>query len=288
MPPNQVRRDSLIRTMKGDAEQLLQRDQVSFADIYAQQQKSIREGNYQLARPTNAPRQNTATRVLGVFLFIMLLLVASGSGYYYFFILKNSNTIPGDDKIKDPDYVRPIINPQVTSIIKFREGDRTELFQELERFGRQNADNTFVYLPVLDADASKKYSLTSPKEFLETLGISPPSGDFYTNLTGEWNAYYYGSDLVFIFKIKNESTVRGVMFSWEQTLMRQFIPVLRERDPGIVEFRDIIIRNTDARVGNYGDASRHIVGYSIAGKEYLIIASSERSLKATIERLVVR
>ncbi|MEK7649595.1 MAG: hypothetical protein AAB367_01335 [Patescibacteria group bacterium] len=285
MPPNQERRDVFIRTMKTDAEQLLQRDQVSFADIYAQQQKSIKAGDYQIAPRRSAP--GIAPRILGVFLFIMLLLGAAGGGYY-FFVLKNPNAGGGGAPIAGPEYPRPIINSQTTSVIQYRRGDRTGLFQELERFGRQNADNTFVYLPVLSADAGKEYALTSPKEFLETLEIFPPSGDFYTNLTGEWNTYYYGSDLVFIFGIKNEGAIRGTMFSWETTLMRQFASLLRERDPGIIEFNDTIIRNTDARFGRYGEASQRIVGYGIARKELLVIATSERSLKAAIERLVVR
>ncbi len=273
--------------MRGDAEQLLRRDQISFADIYAQQQKSIREGNYQLARPHNAPSPSNTGRILSVFLFIMLLMGAGGAGYY-FFIIKKQNTGGGGGPVAGPEYPRPIINPQTTSVIKFRRGDRTGLFQEIERFGRQNANNTFTYLPVLSADAGKDYTLTSPKEFLETLEIFAPSSDFYTNLTSEWNAYYYGSDLVFVFGIKNESTARGVMFSWERTLLRQFTSLLRENDPGIVEFRDVIIRNTDTRFGRYGEGSLRIVGYGIARKELLVIATSERSLKAAIERLVVR
>lgn len=273
--------------MRGDAEQLLRRDQTSFADIYAQQQKSIREGNYQLARPYNTARVSAAPRILGIFLFVMLLLGAGGAGYY-FFVTKKQNNGGGGGPVAGPAYPRPIINPQTTSVIQFRKSDRTGLFQEIERFGRQNADNTFVYMPVLSADAGKEYALTSAKEFLDTLEIVPPSGDFYTNLTGEWNAYYYGRDLVFVFGIKSESAARGVMFSWERTLLRQYTSLLRENDPGIVEFHDVIIRNTDARFGRYLDPSQHIVGYGIARKELLVIATTERSLKAAIERLVVR
>lgn len=287
MPPNQNRRDSFIRTMKGDAEQLLRRDQTSFADIYAQQQKSIREGNYQLARPYNAPERSAVPRLLGILLFVMLLLGAGGAGYY-FFVLKKQNAGGGGGPVAGPEYPRPIINPQTTSVVQFRKGDRTGLLQELERFGRQNVENTFVYLPVLSAPAGKEYTLTSAKEFLQTLEIAPPSEDFYTNLTGEWNAYYYGRDLVFVFGVKNESVARGVMFSWERTLMRQFATLLREKDPGIIEFHDTIIRNTDARFGRYADPSQRIVGHGVARQEVLVIASSEKSLKAAIERLVVR
>jgi hypothetical protein len=287
MPPNQERRDLFIRTMKSDAEQLLQRDQTSFADIYAQQQKSIREGNYQLARPYSAPRKNMASRALGIFLFLILLMGAGSTGYYFLVLNKQTSGGKGGPTV-ELQYPRPIINPQATSVIQFRKKDRTGLLQELERFGRQNVENTFAYLPILSAPAGKEYTLTSAKEFFETLEISPPSEDFYVNLTGEWNAYYYGRDLVFVFGIKNEGAARGVMFSWERSLMRQFATLLREKDPGIIEFRDTIIRNTDARFGRYLDPSQHIVGYAVARKELLVIASSERSLKATIERLVVR
>jgi len=273
--------------MKGDAEQLLRRDQTSFADIYAQQQRTRREGGYELARPYNAPRPSTAPRVLGIFLFLMLLAGAGGAGYYFFVLKKQSGDL-GGGSVAGPQYPRPIINPQTTSVIQFRKGDRTGLFQELERFGRQNVENTFVYLPILSAQAGKEYALTPAKEFLETLEILPPSEDFYGNLTGEWNAYYYGRDLVFVFGVKDESVARGVMFTWERSLLRQFAAILREKDPGIVDFQDLIIRNTDARFARYGGSSQHTVSYGVARKEMLVIATTERSLKAAIERLVVR
>ncbi len=273
--------------MKGDAEQLLQRDQVSFADIYAQQQKAIKAGDYQLARPYRAPQQSAAQRFLGVFLFIMLLMSAGGAGYY-FLILKKRNVGDRSPIVTQPEYPRPIINPHTTSVITFRKKDRTGLFQELERFGRQNAENTFMYLPIFSSSAGEPNKLTSPQDFFETLEIAPPTGDFYTNLTGEWNAYYYGNDLLFIFTIKKESIARRAMFDWESALMNQFAALLDQLNPGNIEFHDVIIRNTDARLGRYGNASQKIIGYGIARKELLVIATTERSLKAAIERLVVR
>lgn len=265
-----------IRTMKSDADNLLNQKTTSFIDLFAKESKN--RGLGQFGQPYT-PKQSGAKFIIATIIILASIGIISAGVYLY---VKDSGPAPKQSLI----IPRSMLNVQKTEIVKAKNGDRTDLLEKLRAVrSDKSSERDFVHTPIVLYDFSTEEFVASPLDFFSTLLIDPPS-DLVSNFGNAWSAYTYSGDLIFIFEIKNRLDVIGAMLSWEKTLPRAFEPLLGATDLVAPLFEDSIIKNVDARIVRLSQEKNTSLGYSIVLGKYLIIATSESSLEAVMERVI--
>ena len=192
-------KERAIRTMKGDADELVKKEQSSFIDLVAEQAKMRERGGPPIR--INPLRKKSYAKIIFV-IFAVLIFAGGGIGAYLFIASKKNPDGPTPVVRPGPDIPRPIINAQKTSIITIQNDDRTGLLSEMSGgILRSKGDSNFWYLPILITDSGRDTHLSSTRELFQTLKISVPSEDFWGGVADSFNLYAYGEDFVFIFPI---------------------------------------------------------------------------------------
>lgn len=270
------RGEGAIRTMKTDTQELLGKEKVSFLDMFGKENPPSYRRGYAPPRRTNS----TIVRTI-VFLFLAVaILGAAGSGIYWYINNKNNTVVK-----KDPTPPRQFLNIG-SDLIKIQKNDRTGLLQELK--SKQTASSgggEYRAVSMALFDFGVQPYLANPKEFFEMLQETPP-GTLLASFTGRWNIYMYGGNMILVFETNDQEKTNGSMVGWEQSVGRAFAPFIGIIDSGTHEFQDSIIKNIDARVAQLSESNNTSVGYAIVRGKYLIIATSETSLRTTIERFI--
>mgnify|MGYP001601558842 CR=1 FL=1 len=263
-----------IRTMKTDTDELLKKEKSSFLDMFAKQSEQRYEKGY---HPTPQQPQSKGPIILGIF--ILLILLGAGGGVYFYINQKTPTPQPNELAIP-----RSVINPSSSEKIKTKIGDRSGLLISLEK-ARKTSSVELRFTPVTFFDVGSPERLASPKDFFTTLRITPPLS-FYEILTGKWNLYTLNNDFIFLFEINDRLKTVGTMFDWENSMPSTLGPIINRPDIGVRKYRDITIENVDARIAIETPNDTALWGYAIVLGKYLIITTSEATLKTTIERIV--
>lgn len=270
-----------MRTMKSDAEELTRREQASFIDLVAEEAK-LREKKEPQIR-IRAPKKSRAKIIFAAL--AIIILAAGGAGMYVFLSKEKNIEQPLPDG--GVDIPRPIINAQKMQSIKIPKDDRTGLLSEMaSALSQSRGDKNFWYLPIVITDAGRDTYIATPREFFQTLRISVPSDDFWNGIGDVWNLYSYDEDFIFIFAVRDKPTLYGAMLSWERILPQQLATIIRRAKASPRTFSDKIIKNIDVRIANLAETDGHAVAWAIKGKDFLIIATSESAIRASIDRLV--
>jgi hypothetical protein len=265
-----------IRTMKSDADKLLSQETTSFTNLFAKDSENRRVRQF----GPGAPQKQSNAKFIIATIVVLASIGIIGTGAY-FYITKNQP--PPKPGLSIP---RSILNVRETEIVKAKKGDRTNLLAGLDTVrANKKSENDFTYTPIVLYDFTTEEFIAPPSDFFSTLLIEPP-GDLLQNFGKTWNAYVYSGDLVLIFEVKNRLDVIGAMLSWEKTMPRAFEPLLDKVDLVAPSFEDSIIKNVDARIAHLSQAKNTSLGYSVVLGKYLIIATSESSLEATVERVI--
>lgn len=260
-----------VRTMKTDIEEAMRQEKASLIEMVAH---SADTGS--LAK---REKDYSTTRILAIAL-ILVVILGAGSGAWWY--LRNS-TPPQKQEFVIP---RSIMPTDAESPIKLKNGDRTGLLAAFGDLQNKNSGASYIYTPYVITDITGDPRLGTIDEFFASLRIKPPPG-FRSNLTGTWNIYVTSGSLVFIFETKDWLKTMGNMLGWEAFMEETFTPILKSApDTAAHEFTDVLIKNYSARIQKLSEDSDLAIGYAIALQRYLIIATSEKALRDTLERLV--
>src|SRR3989344_1952669 len=277
-----------IRTMRGDAEELIKERQVSRLDIATKQ--------YVSQNRAGAVFSAAAGRFLkkAAIYFVILLLLGAGG---YFGYQKWLQMREGADAISEaPKPFPKMIAADEQKISAFREalpGELTAKINEerkrLLRFG------TIVYLPVKIDQKTGGEKFIDSGEFVKTL--SWRSGNvFLENVFPEFNALVaytdVSRDFSVIFKVRDFARAVGSMLEWERAIAQDFRLFLDGEGPENINqftFRDEIIKNNDSRVLKNSTSSgggKTLLAYTIFNKQFLVISTSRDGLALIIDRLI--
>lgn len=263
-----------IRTMRTDAEEVLQQKKTSFLELFSKDQETRYDKGY---RPTPIRQRSR----IGIIFITALCLVAIGGGFAFYTYLKKQSATPPPPQLTIP---RSVINPEKTTPLEIKENDRTGLLLALEKIQKERVAS-LEYHPFVLYDVAKPKYLGSPKDFFTTLRADIP-GSLYQNISDSWNFYSENGDFIFLFRVKNRLDTLGIMLNWEEAMPQTFGPIVGASDTGVREFRDIIVKNVDARITLPDQNNQTMWGYSIVLGKYLVITTSESALRNTIERIV--
>lgn len=277
-----------IRTMKTDADELLNKEKASFLDLFARQ----KGGGMGPAPIDSAPRvrfdpaPNPHNWASTLIVLVLGALLAGGGMFVYLTVQQNAT--PPEQTPAEPEYPRPILNTEQVKSITIRKNDRTGLLLEINEQKQAGfSEEDYLYLPVIISDFDVPSHIATPEEILATLRMAPPR-DLYDSFSGRWNMYVNGSSIVFIFESKKRLETQGSMLRWEETMVSNFAQFVPGFEKGVFTFTDGITRNTDTRIARVSPADDAGVGYAMALGRYLVITTSVSALERTIERLIAQ
>jgi hypothetical protein len=279
MPPeHDPSREPSIRTMKTDAEELSRQEKTSFLDLFSKGQVSRAPLQY---NPVPKRRRNWA-RIFSI-IFVVLAVCGAAFGGAYYYLNKKPVTPAPNTKVEIP---RPFINAFETKKISTKAGDRTGILGELESRQKEGSViGDYVYIPLFFYDFGKPEYVASPKDFFDILRMTPPT-DLLGTLTNRWNLYLYGGSYVLVMETADRMKTWDQMKSWEERIGEDFRPLVTSTTPGEHPFKDMIIKNVDVRISRLSDTSDSVIAHAIVLGKFAIVATSEKSLRATIDRLV--
>ena len=275
-------RSTIIRTMKTDSDELLQKEKSSFLDLFTKEgERRAMEGMPLPTARIGMPQETTQRnpwKMVALFLGGLIVLGALAFGAYFFLpdlLRTNPKEIP-----KGPDIPRPLIkSAQKNQTIEVRKNDRTGLLAKIEEVPR---DSTYTYIPILTEGGQ----IMRVKEFFDTVRIAPPSRDFYNGISDRIDVYKLGNDIVFVFEVRDKEKTQGNLIEWEHTLPQDFLTIFLAREAGAFHFSDRLIRNVDARVAlEENPPDTHALSYSVR-EDFFILTTSEEALRATIDRVL--
>jgi len=275
---NEENRRSSIRTMKSDSDELLNQKKVSFIDLIAKEKKG-KFPRTSISQPSSSSSSNIPKLVI---FFIIIILLIGGGVYVISSVLPTSDTTTVEVFIP-----RAYFNADSQNNIRVKEGDRTGLLEELTKnLSKSISSGGIVYQPLIFYDFDGREYVTNPKEFFDTLKIKPPS-TLYENISKRWNLFTSGGDYLMLFEINgNKKDVLGTMHSWESSMPKALSPILKDIDLGVHNFSDLIIRNTDVRIVSLSNRLDTTIAYSIVLSRFLVITTSETSMRSIIDRLI--
>ena len=200
----------------------------------------------------------------------------------WFFVLR------APEPVITPSIPQPFFVPTETSIMRVRAGDRTGFLEELRRIkGERARVKQLSYLPVEIVNFDGTAHFASPSDFFSLVELSPPI-DFTSALGNRWSLYLYsrleGKDTVLVFEALNKDQAFAGLFSWERDLINEFAQFLAVSPPGGLHFfEDKVVKSLDSRVLMFGDPN-NIIGYTIVGGRFVVMATSLEALENAIER----
>lgn len=267
-----------LRTLKSDAEKYIKEKNVSLINL-------LSKGARKKPKGFKEEKKFKIASIIGTLIIIVLLAAAFGLGYKIF--LK-----PGSAPQKESPIPKPFIFSDEIQPIDFT-GQDSPVSKIAENINKQYSYNSFVYLPIL-----KNEQPIQTENLFQILQISPPAG-LLKSLEKEFLLAVYAdnnrlNNLVFAFKINSyEQTFRS-MLEWEKNILEDLIPIFPSRfqtkknalGTGTNGFYDKTLDNIDIRILESDDKKQFIV-YGFFTNKFLIIANSEESFKAVIDRLKI-
>ena len=261
-----------IRTMKTDVDELLTKEPESIL-------KSITDGPRERYERGYAPphgQKNYLRIILGILL--MFGITGAGIGIYSLFAPK---PIPPKLPLAIP---RSFIPTDSTHELKITAGDRTGLIGALQDL-RTSPNKSFAHIPFIVAEFTKDPHVGTIQEFFGTLRITLHP-DVEKSLTGKWNILSSKGGIILVFEIKDEQKALGGMLRWEEKFVLDLTPVTGVAPEGTIEFHDIVIKNNIARVVTLSETEDRSIGYAILPQGFLLITTSEASLRESIDRFI--
>jgi hypothetical protein len=271
----------IIRTFKTDIAEYLKKKDISLTEIAAAQERRRRQ--YALiAKPDGGFRKKII-----IFAAAIILLVAA-SGFLIFFI-KNKQK-PSSQAV-EPSPPAPILTSQKEVILDFQDGDDME--RKISEVLTTNlGPGDLLYLPLrLRRETKKETHFIGAKEFLKFIEAeaSPNLTNFLKNSFFLGVLHLKKNYPVLIFesqKGKIENIFAG-MLSWEKSLVKDlsFLIPTKKTESRILfpSFTDKIIENNASRI--IQAQGETILLYTILNNKYIIITTSEESLKEIIKRV---
>lgn len=270
-----------IRTMRGDAEELIKERQVSQLDIKSKQY--IAEKQERKIHFEELPLKK-------ITIFVTAVLVFGIGGYFGYKIY--TQEISGGaaiEKLKPPP---KIIAADDEKILSFKEALPGELVSKIKEEQRRLLRfDTIIYFPIEMGSRIGGKKFADSRDFIKALSWRVPAA-FSDNMLPEFNALIAHTsssrDFSVVFRVRDFGRAIGSLIEWERAMGQDFKPFLGEEDAKNLHqfsFKDEVIKNNDSRV--FKNASGEtILAYTIFNKQFLIISTSRDGLSLILDRLI--
>jgi hypothetical protein len=269
-----------MRTFKSDAEEAIRYQNVSSVKI------AVAEQEKRDSTPIERTGESSSSRSIITVLILALLIVGFGGGYYWYF-MRDTETSPSDDIIyalKAPLAYQKyaIFKPEV-------EQSPFEKAASLAS-SMQATIGDIIFIATQDSATSSAYQAAPsalfkgtriPDRLLRTL-----SRDYMIGVHA-----FDGNSPFLILKTTFFQNAFPGMLEWEKDMRNDLLPLIRidhfdaERIVSNSDiFTDRVIANKDVRVlaGTSGD----ILLYTFADKDTILIATSEKTLRNILDKLL--
>lgn len=271
-----------IRTMRGDAEDLIKDRRVSQLDIKSKQyiaEKQERKIHF----------EELPLKKIAIFAAIILIL---GAGGYFGYKIYTRETSGGGAALEKPKPPPKIVAADDEKILSFKEALPGGLVSKInEERRRLLRFDTIIYFPIeMEARIGGK-KFTDSRDFIKALSWRAPSA-FLDNLFPEFNALIAHTsssrDFSVIFRVRDFGRTVGSLIEWERVIAQDFKPFLEEEDAKNLHqfaFHDEVIKNNDSKVFK-NSSGKTILAYTIFNKQFLIISTSRDGLSLILDRLI--
>ena len=186
-------------------------------------------------------------------------------------VVLEENIIPSRDTIS--------INLSSLSPSSVRENLRELRIKSVEQEG-------IVALKIGEASGKE---ISNSKEFNASMQLKMPSALERTLGEKMSIGLFQGRDFFFAFKVKDFGIAFRDMLEWENSLVDNFNPFLKEISTStastIYTFRDLIVKNKDTRAAMASKGEVRMI-YTFLDKETVLITESEEALKALVDAYV--
>ena len=271
-----------IRTMRGDAEELIKEKQVSQLDIATKEYVVQR-------RERKIHFEELPLKKIAIFIVMVLVL---GAGSYFGYKIYNQQTGGGGVTLEKPKPPPKILTVDGEKILSFKEALPGELISKInEERRRLLRFETIVYLPIEMTARTGGVRFADARDLIKTLSWNAPAA-FSDNVLPEFNmliAHTSSSrDLTIIFRVRDFGRAIGSLIEWERDMGADFKSFFADEDArnfSQFSFRDEIIKNNDSRVLK-NSSNKSILAYTIFNKQFLIIATSRDGLSLVLDRLI--
>ncbi|MBI5742751.1 MAG: hypothetical protein HZA25_02855 [Candidatus Niyogibacteria bacterium] len=267
-----------IHTLRGDIQAYTQKSKTSYFDIVAASQKKRRTLGVEW---TIAP-QYLRTAVIAAAAAALLALLTGG-----YFLFAKKQTPP----------VAPIARPAASLIYADNEqileyaGDKKLLLDDIQIvLAKPQLTNEFTYLPIKTRVANADVFF-GPTDLLSAAGaaISAELGSALTTPFTFGVIDTFGkNETVLLLKAVSYDKTLAALLAWEKTMPRdldKLLPKNTNRDYGELKFKDVVVKNQDARIlANL--EGRGILAYTIFNRKLVVITSSKAALEAVIDKLI--
>lgn len=271
-----------IRTMRGDAEELIKERSVSQLDIKSKQyiaEKQERKIHF----------EELPLKKIGIFFAVVFVLSAGGYFGYKLYMQKTEENSVILEKPKPPAKILTVDDEKT---ISFKEALPGELVSKInDEKKRLLRFETIVYLPFEMQTRTGGIRFADARDLIKALSWQAPQA-FSDNILPDFNALIAHTsesrDLAVIFRVRDFGRAVGSMVEWERVMGSDFKPFLDSDSATNLQkfsFKDEVVKNNDSRV--LKDLSgKSILAYSFFNKQYLIISTSRAGLSLVLDRLI--
>lgn len=280
----------IVRTYMSDMAEAVRQNEMSVIKIALEEQKRRERGDYYL-KVEGTPKKKLFWIMGGI------LILAGAIGITYFAIQK------GKEKELPPPIIQTFVSLvsydteesiDITNIV-----NKSDLVKIIENELNKKNVNGSIKALFLKKTIDGLISPFSLNNFWEITKTNIP-GTLTRSFAEEYTLGVYTpispydkNRLFLIIKINNYDQAYAGMLEWEKNMLSDLFPVFKidinEENKELLEkqFKDIIIKNKDARI-LYTNDGADILFYIFPDKKTLIITDSQEAIKEIITRLLAQ
>jgi len=265
----------LLRTMKSDMQEYIDRKKMSIVDIAGKQAE--KQGLKISTTPTNW--------ITSIITMVVIMLVIISVGIFGYTIIKKKNS-QANKQTSIQNLPAPFVTPNEQKIITLFKEDK-------EQNKNIIAEMTYINAPIgnltnfIFTDESK--TILTSEQLFKSIDIKTPLG-LSSFLTDGFMFGIYSlerNEPFVILKVRSYENIFALMLKWEST-MRDNLNIIFPSDNASTStgsiFQDIMIKNHDTRI-LYNQNGQTDILYTFLDKETIIITSSVETFEEILRRL---
>ncbi len=263
----------ILRTMKSDMQEYINRQKMSLVDIAGKQAKKS-------GLKIQATYSNWPNMIITIVVIIFIILSAGVLGYT---VIRNKKS-QINKEISQQALPTPIVIPNEQKIIHLNTQDKNEVGNIIREVIQTDTPigslTNFIFV-------DENNVMLNSDQLLKAASVNAPLG-FSTFLTGNFMFGIYSlerNEPFIILKVRSYENTFALMLKWEKTMKDDLRALLPNKDTsGDSVFQDRIIKNNDTRI-LYGQNGEINILYSFLDKKTLVITSSTSSFEEILGRL---
>jgi len=266
-------RKPILRTMKSDMQEYINRQKMSIIDIAGKQAK--KQG-----LKISSPYTNWANKLITI---AVIILVISSVGIFGYTAVKKKNS-QTTKKTTEKNLPAPIVSTDEQRTIILSGNNQEDNKKIIEEALHSNiALGNLVNFIFTDENKN----ILTADQFFKYLSVDSPLG-FSSFLSDKFMFGVYSLDInepFIILKIRSYENVFALMLKWEKTMKNDLRVIVSDNGiPPYSAFQDKIIKNHDTRI-LYGQNGQINILYSFLDKETLIITPGIDTFEEVLRRL---